>query len=142
MCETAAGRHKKAMWDISLERLGAAEGLACVAAAADSPRKAPPVRVSCSPARDGVDGARRSPTGTDGESRGLEIESFPRCPLRMLRPPSPSCKLPSLTPPQLAANETFDPAARSSSFNRTLEEKDKEEEEQRKREKERRSGSW
>ena len=79
----------------------------------------------------------------DAASRGqtaraswLEMESFPHCPLRGLRPHSPSGEVPSLATPQLAANETLYSAALSFLLNRALEEKEKEEEERRKREEE------
>ena len=68
--------------------------------------------------------------GQTARARGLEMESFPHCPLRGLRPPSPSGVLPSLATPQLAANETLDSAALSFLLNRALEEKEKEEEEE------------
>ena len=74
--------------------------------------------------------------GQTARARGLEMESFPHCPLRGLRPPSPSGVLPSLATPQLAANETLDSAALSFFLNRALEEKEKEEEERVKREEE------
>ena len=61
------------------------------------------------------------------------MESFPPCPLWGLRPPSPSGELPSLAPPQLAANETLDFAALSFLLNRDLEEKEEEEEEEERR---------
>ena len=75
--------------------------------------------------------------GQTARARGLEMESFPHCPLRGLRPPSPSGVLPSLATPQLAANETLDSAALTFLLNRALEEK-KEEEERKKREEEQR----
>ena len=74
--------------------------------------------------------------GQTARARGLEMESFPHCPLRGLRPPSPSGVLPSLATPQLAANETLGSAALSFLLNRALEEKEKEEEERVKREEE------
>ena len=74
--------------------------------------------------------------GQTARARGLEMESFPHCPLRGLRPPSPSGELPSLATPLLAANETLDSAALSFLLNRALEEKEKEEEERVKREEE------
>ena len=74
--------------------------------------------------------------GQTARARGLELESFPHCPLRGLRPPSPSGELPSLATPQLAANETLDSAAVSILLIRALEEK--KEEERKKREEEQR----
>ena len=75
--------------------------------------------------------------GQTARARGLEMESFPHCPLRGLRPPSPSGELPSLATPQLAANETLDSAALTFLLTRALEEK-KEEEDRKKREEEQR----
>ena len=75
--------------------------------------------------------------GQTARASGLEMESFPHCPLRGLRNPSPSGELPSLATPQFAANETLDSAALTFLLNRALEEK-KEEEERKKREEEQR----
>ena len=66
--------------------------------------------------------------GEKARARGLEMESFPRCPLRGLRRPSPSGELPSLAHPQLAYNGTLDSAAPSFLLNRALQQKAKGEE--------------
>ena len=51
--------------------------------------------------------------GQTARARGLELESFPHCPLRGLRPPSPSGELPSLlSTPQLCPSSRTAPSRR------------------------------